>query len=184
MLVTTSPATLAEAIHTAHIQYNQTLTPADLQTPGQTSSGRTHKLAAPKKLDDEFLIDFKDIVLYDHDGDLGTIYDQLRGNGEIQLRPTIDFDLVIQNFKLQELNFTIEVENTTKLEVEAGVDLLDFDKSVEVARFPLKPIIVWAGHVPIVLTPIITIDVGVDGNVSIGINCADDRANDDRRCGI
>ncbi|MFC1997563.1 FHA domain-containing protein [Chloroflexota bacterium] len=171
VIIDTSPAALTDAIETGEIHVSQKLTSADIQSSNIIQEG-VYKLAAPVALDDELIFKFKDIVLYDEDGDLNTWHDQLRGNGEISLAPTINFDLVIRRFDLKELLFSIELEAKSKLEVEAGIDLLSFRKEIEIAHINLKPFTVWVGHVPVVLTPVITVHVGVDGDVSVGIKNA------------
>ncbi len=38
-----------------------------------------------------------------------------------------------------------------------------------IAHFNFTPITVWVGWVPVVITPVLTVNVGLDGEVSVGI---------------
>ena len=167
VVIQTTPAVLSQAIQQGTIHVQQQLTPTDVRASSQLE-GLSYKLASPNKVLDEFSVQVSDVVVYDKDGDLATQTDQVRLNGEIAFAPDLTFDLAIKDFVLQQALFQIDLEKTTKLEVEVGFDVELWDEKVEIQRYWLKPIVVFVGHVPVVITPVVSVNVGTDGEISFG----------------
>lgn len=167
VVVQTAPAMLSQAIQQGTVHIEQRLTSADIRASSQLE-GVSYKMASPGKLLDEFNVQVNDVVIYDKDGDHNTQTDQVRLNGEIIFVPDLTFDLAIKDFKLQEALFQIDLEKTTRLEVEAGIGVDLFHEKIEIQRYYLNPITVFVGYVPVVITPIVTINVGADGEISFG----------------
>jgi formylglycine-generating enzyme required for sulfatase activity len=108
-------------------------------------------------------------VLYDHDRDWDTKHDQILANGSIRLKPDFNFSLRVQNFELQELSFIAIVEETAKLAIEAKAELPFMEEKTEIARYTFSPITIMVGPVPVVLSPVLIVNVGIDGSVYVGL---------------
>jgi formylglycine-generating enzyme required for sulfatase activity len=164
-VVETEQAMLEEAIESGEMHVSQTLTPDQIQA-GVQLQGVT---LAASKLQDEFYFKLEDVVLYDNDNNLNTTSDQIRADGSIRLEPGYDFSLVVQRWELKELSFTSNVVQTAELEVKAELDLLSIEKEKEIARYTFAPMTVLVGPVPVVFVPVLTVNVGVDGSVHVGV---------------
>jgi hypothetical protein len=57
---------------------------------------------------------------------------------------------------------------TADIRISGDVTLLNVQEEVQVAYFPLNPITFMIGPVPVVLTPILTVNVGLDGTAHAG----------------
>ncbi len=120
---------------------------------------------AGEKLD----FDLFDVVLYDHDGNLETEEDQIKATGKISVVPSFNFYMDIRDFKLRNLMFTETITQKMELAVTGDVTLYSIKEKVEVARINFSPITVWVGWVPVVMVPVFTVNVGIEGSVSAGI---------------
>lgn len=166
VVVETEDATLEETIESGSAQISHALAPDQVQASTQLIGVR---LATAADLQDDFYLNLEDVVLYDHDGDLDTEHDQILANGSIRLKPDFDFSLRVQHFELQELSFIASVEETAELEIEAKAALSVIDEKVEIARYILSPVTVMVGPVPVVLVPVLTVNVGINGSVYVGL---------------
>jgi formylglycine-generating enzyme required for sulfatase activity len=145
---------------------SRVLTPDDIQG-GMQLQGVT--LVTTPQFEDEFYFKLKDVVLYDDDGNPDTKNDQIRADGTIRLEPGFDFSLVVRDWALEELSFTTSANETAELEIKAEIDLLSVEKEKEIARYYLNPIAVMIGPLPVVMVPVLTVNVGVDGSVHVGV---------------
>ena len=168
VILETQPATIEDAIQQGTLNLSRQLTPADLETmtamPGVTllsTQGAT--------LEDSFFFEIKDVVLYDHDQDLATEDDQIKANGSFELAPDIDFNAVYADNTLQDLVWSMTVDETTELEFVAEVELLNFELSYQVASLKMGAIVIWVGPLPAVLLIEMPIYLRLDGKVSVGI---------------
>jgi formylglycine-generating enzyme required for sulfatase activity len=166
VVVATQDATLEDAIEDGAVQVSHALTPDDIQ--GSTLIQGVTWATAPQ-LNDAFYLNLEDVVLYDLDGNPATQNDQIRADGSIRLEPDFDFRLVVRRWKLEELSFTASAVETAELEIKAEIELLSVKKEKEIARYRLRPITVWVGWVPVVIVPVLTVNVGVDGSVHVGV---------------
>jgi hypothetical protein len=116
-----------------------------------------------------FFVELNDVVLYDDDGNPATTDDQIKVDGSIGLQPSIDFDLDIDSSRITRLAFTTQASETTEITLHSEVELFSLQKKFEVARYRLSPFTVWVGYVPVVILPVVTINVGLDGKVSVGL---------------
>jgi ribosomal protein S12 len=166
--IQSSPSDLAEAIQDGSLHAQQQLTYQDIaQMDGVP--GVSYKLASVTQQSLEIVVQIDDVIIYDNDGDLQTELDQVKLNGELIFEPSYDFQLLIQKSKLQELYFSLEVEKTSTLEFVTSLELLNLDKKKELARFSFKPMTFWISFVPVVIVPELTVEVGVEGDVQVGI---------------
>jgi formylglycine-generating enzyme required for sulfatase activity len=165
VVVETEAATLEDAIESGEAHISHILTPDDIQG-GMQLQGVT---LAASELQDEFYFKLEDVVLYDDDGDPGTTSDQIKADGSIRLEPGFDFSLVVRHWELEELSFTTSAVETAELEVKSELELLSVEEEKEIARYTFTPVTVMVGPVPVVFVPVLTVNVGVDGSVHVGV---------------
>lgn len=175
-VVYTTQATLVDAIEKGTIELTKTLTPNDISSASALKSSVTlivKKLQTPEtQAPDGFYVDMKDVVLYDEDGNLGTTDDQIKANGSISINPSFNFNVEIEDFQLKQLSFINTTTESARLELKAEIEILDIHKKEEFVLYKFKPIIIWIGNVPVWITPVLTVSVGLDGDVSSGITAS------------
>lgn len=168
VVVTTTDATLEDAIQQGSIQFSKQLTPADIQTatfaPGVSLA--QNKITG---LNDSFFFEINDVVLYDQDGDYSTINDQLKANGSLEFSPDFDFDLSVENWTLQELEFIYNLDETVELEFLVDVEVASAEFYYQIAQLNLGTITVFIGPVPVVFLVQMPIYVRVDGDLAVGL---------------
>jgi len=175
VVVQTSDATLEEAIQNGTITISKTFSPADVVSDVPLSAGvtvvptfpRAEEAAPVEPVSVEYIRQWvlEDEVIYDQDGDLTTTYDQITANGSIAISLSVDFTLKISWFRLKECSFTTTTKVTSELRLNSSVEMLDRTETKELWRMTLTPITVPS--FPVVIVPVVTINLGVDGRVSI-----------------
>lgn len=168
IVITTKAATLEEAIQQGGLQYSRQLKPNEVAT-SMSLEGVTLQSRAITGIEDSFFIEVKDVVIYDHDGNSATTHDQVKVNGSIEVAPDFDFNLQIRDWELKELAIINTNAQTTELEFESEIEVNLFNKEKELARYYFTPITVFVGIVPIVFEPVLTVNVGVDGDLHVGV---------------
>jgi PKD domain len=163
-ILETAPATLRDAIQKGSLQTTRVLQDSDVETTNLTKGV---KYAGSRADDPTFLFDK---VLYDRDGDETTKDDQVALRGSLDLDTSVDFDWDIDFFPpdfdfLAKANFT-EKSNLTLV----GKESFKFDKKIRVGQIRFKPITFSIGPVPVVIRPIIQLDVGIRGSVNGEVN--------------
>ena len=167
IIVSTVPATLEEAIETGTIEINQELGPNDIASIASIKK-RNGYLNPQGRYPNEFYIDFNNVQ------DWYNMYsrDEIALNGSIEFTQAIEFKVIIKNHKITEVTFANTVKEFIDLGVDLNVDLLDYKYKTVVpgASWMLKPIVFMAGFVPVVVVPMISVNVGFD--IPIGISVA------------
>jgi hypothetical protein len=166
VVLETEEATLEDAIESGEAHLSHVLTPDQAQKVTQLSG--VTLATAPQSGDDFYLI-IEEVVLYDDDGDPGTEDDQITADGSILLQPGFDLRLKVRDRHLEELSFTTSAVETADLEITSGVELPSVEEEVEVARYSLSAVTIWVGAVPVVVLPVLRVNVGVDGRVHVGV---------------
>lgn len=166
VVVVTQPARLEDAVEQGSLSVSRPLKPSDVRT-GFTRPGVALASLAPMGISDEWVVTLADTVLVDLDGDPGTTNDQVRADGKIAFKPLLDFELQIRWFKVQRIALVAGATESVDLQVYGNVQLLDTHKEVEVAYFPLQPLTFFIGPVPVVLTPMLNVVVGLDGSARV-----------------
>jgi len=169
VVVETTQAALDDAIEDGTIELNKHLTPNDIRAVTALSQGVSFTNILSTQALEGFYIELNDIVLYDEDDNYGTRNDQIKANGGISINPGFVFNLDIDDFQLKQLNFITTADLNSELEIEAKVAILDIQKKVEIARYNLTPFTIWVGWLPVIITPNLTVNVGLDGEISVGI---------------
>lgn len=169
VIVQTEAATLEDAIQQGVGQVSYTLTPGNVMT-STLSKGVTQRMRSQIMQQSEFYLNLTDVVLYDDDGDLDTTNDQVVANGSITLEPGFDFRIVVQDWQLKRFDFISRVTDVAELQIATNVELLSMEREVEIARYTFTPITIIIGTFPVVIVPVLTVNVGVNGSVSIGVS--------------
>jgi hypothetical protein len=170
VVVETVQATFEDAIENGIVTVTKNLTPGDISYASALKQGVSFKgRAFGIQALDSFYVEINDIVLYDHDDNPDTTNDQIKTSGGISLEPSFNFDLVVDDWKLKKLTFTNTTVERAELEIEAKITVAEIEKEVELAKYTFTPITVMVGSVPVVITPVLTVSVGLNGEVSVGI---------------
>ena len=168
VVIQTGPATLEDAIQQGSIHVAQTLSPSMVRNAEQLP-GVSMLMPSNSMPQGEFHIQINDVVLYDEDGNPQTTNDRVRANGSIILEPGFTFDCVIHDQQLEQLLFDVTAIETSQLTIESSVNASVQSLKIPIAIYPLSPIVFMVGSVPVVLTPILSINVGLDGVIKIGV---------------
>jgi alpha-tubulin suppressor-like RCC1 family protein len=168
VVVETVDATLEEAIEQGALKVSKALTPNDV-VESQTREGVSLEMDPQSQDLNGFYISIKNIVLYDKDGNTATTGDQVTANGKVEIDPSFDLKMVIKRKKLQELVIINETRETSELKIKFEVSEPLIDEWWILSRHVFAPITVLVGPVPVVIVPILTVSVGVDGSVRAGI---------------
>ncbi len=181
VVVETTQATLSDAVQSGSIVISKTLTQSELKASKALKKGvvlkksntakavfRKNKTVSRAVEALEFSLDLKDVVLYDDDGNESTTTDQIKVNGSIGIGLDFSLDIDIDNFQITRASFKNTGTEKTDLKITAGVSEV-VKKKVELYSFVFSPITVWVGYLPVYITPVVTINVGVDGSVTAGI---------------
>ncbi|HLC04969.1 MAG TPA: hypothetical protein VJK02_18200 [Anaerolineales bacterium] len=167
VVVTTVDATLEDAIEAGWIQVTQALSPDDIQESVKMAGVL---LDEGPRVQSGFNYDLANVVLYDDDGDPGTTNDQIVANGSIALELGFAFRLVMSGSQVRELSFRSNANETAQLQIESEVEFPLIQEEKEIARHYFSPIAFFVGQVPIVIVPVLTVNVGVDGSVHVGVS--------------
>jgi len=167
VVVVTQPARLEDAIEQGSLSVSRALKPGDVRA-GFARPGVVLASLAPMTAPDRWVVTLTDVVLYDGDGNPNTTNDQIRANGEIAFEPRLDFELRIRWFKIQKIALVTGATESINLRVQGEAQLLNVHKEVQVAYYPLQPITFFIGPVPLVLTPVLNVVVGLDGSAQVG----------------
>jgi hypothetical protein len=168
-VVQTETTTLDEAIQQGEVHISQALTPSQVQS-ASFAQGVSPAPGSVTTQAAAFNLQITDVVLYDDDGDLATTDDQIVGNGSLAIEPSINFDMRINGWTIEQLCFTQTMHETADIKVESTATLANVSGEKELAHYELAPITVTIGFVPIVLKPILTFVAGVDGNISVSVS--------------
>ena len=173
IVLTSVLAPLEDAFEDASIHINRAMNTEDLEPNSDLFAAhsplRLRSLSSEAPLSERFEVDV-DAVLFDLDGDLDSTDDQIAATGMLTFAASLSLDLEIDDFEVTEVSFISTLEEEASLSGTSSIELLAIEKKFPVGK-PLrfKPIIVWAGWVPVVFTPELSLFVGVDGSVNIGI---------------
>ncbi|RME45295.1 MAG: VWA domain-containing protein [Chloroflexi bacterium] len=167
LVLITEPATLEDAIQQGSVHIRRPLSPGDVAQVKALEGVKLESIPEAGR-QSSFLIDISDVVLYDDDGDLSTTDDQIVANGRLEFSSELEFGFTIRDGKLEELTMLNRVVETANLTVSTETSA-SVSKKKEIARYQLASIGFSVGVVPVWLTPVVTISVGLDGSVTVGV---------------
>ena len=112
--------------------------------------------------------DLDQVVLYDQDGNPGTTGDRIVASGGISLRPRLKVDGQISGGRITYFSMEVASEIVSSVRLSTGVHVSGtYEK--QIARRVFDPMTVFIGVWPVVITPVLTVNVGVSGEISVGI---------------
>jgi hypothetical protein len=167
IIVHTNATTLDQAIMQGGVSVNRILTPEMIESSLEADGISIIKNTSDSQNDFYFAIE--NVILFDADQNTNTTSDQIRANGNITLASEVNFGISIKESEIKEIVFTSHVTETSTLEISSAIELASFDTTYELARYRLTPIRLFVGTVPIIIVPVMTLSVGADGNVSVGV---------------
>lgn len=166
-IVDTAPTTLVDAIEQGRIEVQWSLTSGEYESSYVPLSGVAY---AQDDQSDLFSVSL-DVVLYDHDGNEATTHDQIKVSGSLGLDADFNFVLEIEDFQLRELDFSITVMESVDINLDATVTILAFHPDPLLVFYqPLPTIVVMAGPIPVVIVPVLSVNVGVDAEVAASVS--------------
>jgi PKD domain len=163
-ILETAPATLRDAIQKGSLKETRALLASDIEstnlTKGVTYSVKRDGLQ-PRLSDPTFSFNK---VLFDQDGKDTTTDDQVVLSGLLDLSTTVRFDWDIDFFP-PDFDFLAEAKfiETSNLKLKGKVSY-DFVKKIRVGEVRFKAITFSIGPVPVVIRPIVQLDIGVRGS--------------------
>lgn len=169
--IETEPASLTDAIQQGSIEIGRSLSTVQVRDTKQLQ-GVGLQAASPVVAAPGVEVRLDRVILADLDGDPATTDDQVVANGRVRMEPAFSLKMRIRHFEVQEFAFISQTRETAELELLTQVDLVDYHLRKEVARYTFAPIVVWLGSVPVVFTPVLVVNIGLDGKVSVGITAS------------
>lgn len=168
-VVHTDQAKLGDVIKTGTLDASHHLTEAD-------SAGITPLVAgvkqtrAPKGIGLSYTIDS---VLYDKDGNNQTTNDQVKASGTINLDPVFDAHIGFHCGFLCldpdiDFKFQIGLQEKAALKIVAKV-AFSASKEIPIFTHHFTPITFSIGPIPVVITPIFTIKIKLDGSIGVDV---------------
>jgi formylglycine-generating enzyme len=170
IVVETEDASLDDAIQDGNINIEFELSPDDIQDSMMMDGVSLQK--SPKAISGaQFEYSIDDVVLYDDDGDLDTEDDQVVAKGNLKYTIEPDVDIKIRDFNQKYMKFAVKSTETSTIEIESEVQE-SIQKRIEIASHTLAPITIpiGLGLFPIVFTPKISVYVGANGEVHVGVS--------------
>ncbi len=162
--VSTQQGTLDEAAKYGLISYSGSLSPAEIASSSMLNGMVFLKSQNPNDL--SFVVNFKDVVLYDADGNEDTKTDQLIANGKLSFSADFDFSFTIENHSVANISFKNKTIMNSQLTISSNLLGLSNVLETKVAEFKLKPLV--AGYlptvppIPVILVPHVGIYAGID----------------------
>jgi hypothetical protein len=171
VVVETEPAMLTDAISEGEASGTTALGVANLRSSQALRPGvrvQSANLIQPRLnvLNTNF-----DKVLFDIDGDVTTVNDQIKMTGNVQMDVNLDFNLKIvpcvalPPVCVQDFLTALRINQTARLEVTGQLDK-SITKEFDIANYEFDPIVFNVGVVPVVLNPVLVVSVRLDGTAS------------------
>ena len=163
--VVTVPASLSEALESGYVAFSQTLTPDRLQStkaeiPGVelVQGGRGN-----------FVFNLNS-VLYDEDNNSNTTNDQVVFSGTADLDLGIGGFIHIRGNQLKDMRFTADEDIEVSAEITGNTSFFGVDQEVLIFSQPFQPIVVFFGAFPLVLTPVLEVNLNLAGNATTSLS--------------
>lgn len=157
--ITTSDATLEEAFENLEISFNELLSPNQVDSisykvPSLGIHRKMTRESHPEILDLAFTMPIEQ-----------KLTDNIKLEGRLVMSPGYDFSLSIRRFRMQELRMVITNDIENELSVFAGESVKVKYKRV-IFSYWFHPIALG----PVIVTPRISVNVGVEGEAKAGIS--------------
>ncbi len=172
VVVNVAPATLADAVQQAKFTFNQAIAPSNAMIAKKVLPGvRILQMAtAPRILggvsnpcsgNSQTTAQMYSVPLYQQ-GSASIV-----GSGEIDVCPSIEFDINIGLFHVNSITATATLAEYAQVSLQ-GSGTESVDKETDVATVDFDTVVVFLGSLPVVVTPTATFFVGASGDLSAG----------------
>ena len=169
LVVQTTAATLDEALQQGEVHISQPLSPSNIQS-AHYSDGVHQSASSLTTQATIFYLEIDDVVIFDKDKNLNTTHDQILANGSIEVEPTLNFDLLIRDWQIQQVHFSLTTSEKVDIEFQSKIAETSLKWEKELARYQMPSITAMVGVVPVVFTPILILAVGIDGDVHVSLS--------------
>ena len=169
--IQTKQAALEQAVETGYLEFQKNLTVFRQKETGTALEGVKLLDNTGSAFEFEFLL--TNVVLYDVDGNLSTTNDQILANGYINFNNSLDVKLNITKRKIDYFLFQNTITEESQIEITSNTSVsINKEKTIWSKKF--GAIIIGylptpAGPLPVVVTPQLDVNVGVNGNVLVNI---------------
>jgi uncharacterized protein (TIGR02145 family) len=171
IVYTTQQASLTDAIINGSVKYKKILSDSNIigvDTSGAEITGQRRK----KTLNNgvlglaSFTFGY-DRILYDADGNLSTTNDQIEVSGQMQIQPTLDFELDIEGGSVKKFVAQLTLNNTNAINVQSQAVLANLNTEIVLMTFQLEPFTIPIAGIPIpIASQLVGIYLGVDGSLT------------------
>jgi hypothetical protein len=165
VIVQTEPVGIEEAIQQGEVSVSQALTPNAKQAVFAKGVEPVDVPAAAGG----FSLQLNNVVLYDADGNENTTGDQINANGLVSLAPIFNFKLKVENYQLKEFYYSMTTNQTSQLRIASKVFVTVRAEKI-LATYPMGPLFLTIGPVPVTVYPVLTLVAGVDGSISANVS--------------
>jgi hypothetical protein len=159
VVLQTEAATLEEAVQDGAIDSSQDLHPQDVSSAILQPGVRLLASSACSSSSFGYSLDK---VLYESE------HGNVTASGSVCFSTTFNFSLSIDNFSLRALSLTNTSTETADLSVTATMEYTG-NPELEIAKITFNSITFWIGWFPVVIQPVMTVYVGLDGSVTASI---------------
>lgn len=150
-VLTTEEVPMTEAFAELHVSYTKDFSLEDTLRDGPT-----------------FNIDLPDVIVYDGDGSSSTTQDQVRLNGNIEVKPTIEMVINISQGQLQNARIEGTFETDLTNTFIAGGSVGSFSGEITFYEQPLAALTIPA--TPVVIVPTLVLSLRADGSVDVSVS--------------
>lgn len=169
-VVTTTPTTLEQSIQQGALTASGTLTSDNLVATKALRQGVSFK----KDASGSPVIQFNNVDLNVGAGNNAVFSGSNAGgnvvvSGNVTISPNYNFSCNISSFQLQHIAFTATEVETGQISASSTITGQFTGTDTQVGQLIFSPVTFFIGAVPVVVQPILTVSVGGNGNVSIGM---------------
>lgn len=180
IILNTSQAALTDVIQQCAVEFTTPLTVSGINHQINKLDG----VSLNKNSEYEFFYEFSDVVIYDEDNNPITTNDQILLNGNIGLSPYLNLGITIQNWQLKTMNLSFTFDENIEISCNVKLPFWDGEKIETFASYELHPITFFVGVLPVVITPELDFDLGVNGEIYASLNIAKVNQNAEFSAGI
>ncbi|MCF8227879.1 MAG: hypothetical protein K9G58_11585 [Bacteroidales bacterium] len=157
LIIETTQAALAEAVEKGSFEFSEELQypEKDLKIEYLREGVELSKVETREGEDVQFTLSV-DVPVHEH----------VSITGELGINPAISGKSEIVKYELKYLEFNFDIEEQLDLVTEITLASLELEKEVPLAKITFPTITVMMGPVPVTLTPVFTVKVGVNIGVS------------------
>lgn len=159
----TSQASLSDAIESGNTSVEKVFTATDLVQLPKLPDGIRFNQQKLSQGGFELLID---VTLFEDPASNTSV----KMVGSVVIEPSFNFSLHIEDNRLQELLFVNTTITTSSIELVGEVEFYSIEQIIEIARWSFQPITIFVGPVPVVIQPLLTIDISMNGSATAEIS--------------